>query len=95
MKIQKTWWKALSTVMATTILGMSLVGCDIDVKDAGELPSVDIDPGEMPDVDVHGPDVDIGTTEKKVTVPDVDIDMEEKTVTVPSLDIDIPEEDDQ
>ena len=76
------------------IVAVGLVGCDVDVKDTGKLPDVDIDaePGEMPEVDVRGPDVEVGTEEKQVTVPDVDINTEETTIEVPTIDVDVPEE---
>jgi len=71
-------------------------GCDVDVKDPGTLPKADVDvtPGDAPDVDVHGPDVDVTTEEKKVDVPDVDVDVksEEKTITVPDVNVDVPAE---
>jgi hypothetical protein len=36
---------------------------------------VAVDPGKVPDVDVRGPDVDVGTEKKEITVPDVDVDI--------------------
>ena len=43
----------------------------------GRAPDVDVavDPGKVPEVDVRGPDVDVGTEKKEVTVPDVDVDI--------------------
>jgi hypothetical protein len=73
---------------------MGLIGCDVDVEDEGEMPTMEVDPGRAPDVDVHGPDVDIRQEEKTVTVPDVDVDTEEKTITVPDVDINAPDEND-
>ena len=88
----------LSTLLAVALLG----GCDVDVEDKGELPSVDVDadpgqlpqyevektregrapdvdvqasPGRLPEVDVRGPDVDVGTQPLTVPVPDVDVDL--------------------
>ena len=89
--------KIARSIFATALLlcgSMLLTGCDVDVKDEGELPDVDIqaDPGELPDVDVRGPDVDVGTEETQVEVPDVEVTTEEKTVTVPDVDVDVPEE---
>lgn len=83
----------LVAVAAFAFVGL---GCDVDVKDQGTLPDVDVDatPGEAPNVDVHGPDVDVSSTEKEVTVPDVDVDVtpKEKTVTVPDVNVDVPAE---
>jgi hypothetical protein len=72
---------------------MGMIGCDVDVEDEGEMPTMEVEPGRAPDVDVHGPDVDVTEEERTVTVPDVDIDTEERTVTTPNVDIDVPEED--
>ncbi|MAT14584.1 MAG: hypothetical protein CMJ46_04860 [Planctomyces sp.] len=55
-----------------------MTGCDVDVEDPGEAPSVDVDPGEAPDVDVTPADVDVGTEEKTIEVPDVDVDVPEE-----------------
>ena len=43
------------------------VGCDVDVADDGALPSVDVQGGNVPDVDVAGPEV--RTETKTVEVP--------------------------
>ncbi|QDU82388.1 hypothetical protein Pla110_41430 [Polystyrenella longa] len=57
-----------------------MTGCDVDVRDEGELPDIDVEAteGRMPDVDVRGPDVDVGTKEKTITVPDIDVDIPEE-----------------
>lgn len=64
--------------------GFGLTGCDVDVDDSGELPSVDVDvdgdAGEMPDVDVKGPEVEYET--KEVEVP-VGIDVPEENEVRP------------
>lgn len=69
-------------------------GCDVDVKDEGKMPEVKVEEGEMPDVDVRGPDVDVKMEEEEVSVPDVDVEMKKEKVTVPDVDIDLPEEND-
>lgn len=74
------------------MLTLGTMGCDVDVEDPGEMPTVDVEPGRAPDVDVHGPEIDVEEEEKTVTVPDVDIETEEKQITVPDVDVDIPEE---
>ena len=76
-------------------LGLALVmccGCDVDVKDKGKLPQVSVEPGRLPDVDVRGPEVNVGTQQKEVTVPVVR--TEKKTITVPDIDVKIPKEND-
>ena len=82
--------RKLLSVCFAGLCTVGVAGCDVDVEDSGELPSVDVDPGEAPDVDVHGPDVDVDSKETTVEVPDVD--MEKKKVTVPDVDVDVPEE---
>ncbi|MEZ6145390.1 MAG: hypothetical protein R3B91_08145 [Planctomycetaceae bacterium] len=82
----------LTTLFFASLCAITLPGCDVDVEDPGALPTVDIEPGEAPDVDVHGPEVDVHAEEETVTVPDVDVEMEEKTITVPDMDVDIPAE---
>jgi hypothetical protein len=76
----------------------SLLGCDVDVQDEGELPDVDVqvEEGRAPDIDVTGPDVDVSTEEREVTIPDVDVDVDskEETITVPDVDVTIPDEND-
>lgn len=72
----------------------TFAGCDVDVKDEGKMPEVEVKEGEMPDVDVRGPDVDVEMEEEEVSVPDVDVKMEKEKVTVPDVDIDLPEEND-
>jgi len=94
MKSVLSSWSELFFI---TVLGLGvaggLAGCDVDVEDQGELPTVDVEPGEAPDVDVETPEVDVETETDTVTLPDVD--MEQTEVDVPSVDVDIPEEDDQ
>jgi hypothetical protein len=45
----------------------------------------------------RGPDVDVGTKEKEITVPDVDVSVRKKktTVTVPDIKVDIPQENEE
>lgn len=67
MRIQKY----LSVLLAVT----ALAACDVDVKDKGEMPDVDVKEGRAPDVDVTGPDVDVNREQKTITVPDVDVQV--------------------
>lgn len=53
-------------LLASALL-LGAVGCDVDVADDGRMPSVDVEPGNIPDVDVEGPE--IKTEKKTVEVP--------------------------
>ncbi len=51
---------------------------EVNQTQEGRMPSiddVDADSGRLPEVDVRGPDVEIGTEQKEVTVPDIDVTM--------------------
>jgi hypothetical protein len=69
--------KSYFALLAAGLMSISAIGCDVDVKEEGRAPDVDVavDPGKVPDVDVRGPDVDVGTEKKEITVPDVDVDI--------------------
>ncbi|MEM8771309.1 MAG: hypothetical protein AAGD92_06645 [Pseudomonadota bacterium] len=91
----------MSKTVGFIVGGVALVGVafaaltltDVDVNDAGELPSVDIETegGELPEVDVDVADIDVRMEDANVKVPDVDIEMEEKKIPVPKIDIDQPD----
>lgn len=80
-----------SILAGFAVVGM--IGCDVDVEEEGEMPTMEVEPGRAPDVDVEGPDVEVTEEERTMTVPDVDVETEERTVTVPDVDVDVPEED--
>jgi hypothetical protein len=74
-------------------LSATLMACDIDVKDPGRAPEIEVKDGRMPDIDVRTPDVNVDMKEKQIQVPtDVDVKTETKTIEVPDVDVDIPEE---
>jgi hypothetical protein len=89
-------FKKFIAASAALALGLGTIGCDVDQTREGELPDVDVtaEPGQMPEYDVDGPEIDISSKEKQVTVPDVDISTKEADVTVPDVDIDLPNDDD-
>jgi hypothetical protein len=88
-------WLTLFTLCCAAA---SFLGCDVDVRDEGELPDVDVqvEEGRAPDVEVRGPDIDVQGEDREITVPDVDVDVgtQEETITVPDVDVTIPEEND-
>lgn len=57
-------------------LGLVLTGaaCSAEVEDEGELPNVEVEGGDMPNVDVDPANVNIGTDTQTVVTPDVDVD---------------------
>jgi hypothetical protein len=69
--------KSYFALFAACLFSVAAIGCDVDVKEEGRAPDVDVavDPGKAPDVEVRGPDVDLGTEKKEITVPDVDVDV--------------------
>ncbi|MEM1251889.1 MAG: hypothetical protein AAGI69_05610 [Cyanobacteria bacterium P01_H01_bin.21] len=70
-------------------------GCRVEQEQSGELPDVDVDvePGQLPEYEVEGPEVEIGTEQQEITVPDVDVDTEQKEITVPDVDVELPTDD--
>lgn len=53
----------------------SLAACEVEKTQEGEMPDVEVSGGQVPKYDVDGPDVEVGTKKKEVTVPTVDVDM--------------------
>ncbi|MGV3484592.1 MAG: hypothetical protein ACO1RT_09260 [Planctomycetaceae bacterium] len=62
--------KRIATLLCGLAVTSMLVGCDVDVADDGRMPTVDVQPGNIPDVDVAGPKVT--TEERTVEVPVVE-----------------------
>lgn len=77
------------TALLVALCAIGLSACDVDKTQEGEAPKVEVEGGQLPKYDVDGPDVDVKSEEKQVTVPDVDVDVkkEEKTITVPHVDV--------
>jgi len=67
---------SIAAILAT---GLALTACEANVKEEGEMPSLDVDvagdAGELPEIDVETADVEVGTEEKTIEVPDVDVTM--------------------
>lgn len=72
-------------------------GCRVTQEEAGEAPDVDVevDPGNLPEYEVEGPEVDVGTETEEVTVPEVEVGTEQEEVTVPDVDITLPGEEEE
>lgn len=79
-------------LFAVVLALLPLASCRIEREQAAELPDVDVsvEPGQLPEYDIQGPDVNVGVTERTVTVPKVIVVQEEETVQVPYIDVDVP-----
>lgn len=91
MKVQQKQFGKL-VPLALLLLVIPLSSCQVEKEQAAELPDVDVavDPGQLPEYDIKGPDVNIGVTERTVTVPKVVVIQEEETVKVPYINVDVP-----
>lgn len=78
--------------LALLLLLIPLSACQVEEEQSAQLPDVDVDvdPGQLPEYDIKGPDVNVGVTERTVTVPKVVVIQEEETVKVPYIDVDVP-----
>lgn len=78
--------------LSVLLIAMPLTACRVEQEEAGSLPDVDVEvePGNLPEYDIQGPDVNVGVTERTVTVPRVVVVQEEQTVEVPYIDVDVP-----
>jgi hypothetical protein len=76
--------------LSLILLLVPLSSCRVEREQAGRLPDVEIEPGRLPEYDIEGPDVNIGVTERTVTVPRVVVVQEERTIEVPYIDVDVP-----
>ena len=76
VRSQRQSWKAF--ILALALLTVFATGCRVRQTEKGELPDVDVsaEGGKLPEYDVEGPDVDVKTEKREVTVPTgVDIHM--------------------
>lgn len=69
-----------------------LTSCQVEREQAAKLPDVNVsvEPGQLPKYDIKGPDVNVGVTERTVTVPKIIVIQEEQTVKVPYIDVNMP-----
>ncbi|MGP1386943.1 MAG: hypothetical protein ACTS2F_25525 [Thainema sp.] len=91
MRSQKLSLKKLFPLTAL-LLVLPLAACRVEQEETGSLPdvNVDVEPGSLPEYDIQGPDVEVGVTERTVTVPRVTVVQEEETVEVPYVDVSVP-----
>lgn len=84
-------------IVAIVAIAFGAYMIDFDVADEGALPdvSVNVEEGEMPEVEAETGTITTDTTTEEIEVPDVDVDVDtqEKDVEVPTLDVNPPEDD--
>ncbi|NJN57499.1 MAG: hypothetical protein HC879_08350 [Leptolyngbyaceae cyanobacterium SL_5_9] len=90
MKLQKLTSKKL--LLSLLLIVLPLAACRVEQEEAGSLPDVEVDvePGNLPEYDIQGPDVNVGVAERTITVPRVVVVQEEQTVEVPYVDVEVP-----
>lgn len=78
--------------MTSAILLANLAGCRAEQTQEAKAPEVDVDleSGQWPRYEVQWADVDVGTTQRTVTVPVVRVEKETREITVPYIDINPP-----
>jgi hypothetical protein len=83
---------ALLSAAVLVIVAAATGACDVERTSEAAAPDVDVqvDPGRWPRYEVRWADVDVGTTERTVTVPVIRVVEEERQVTVPYIDINPP-----
>ena len=90
-------WTGLQRILLLSLaaLLMTSAGCRVQQEEAGELPEADVDvePGNLPEYEVEGPEVDVGTEEQEVAVPEVEVTEETRTIEVPDIDVEPPSAD--
>lgn len=64
--------RRLMTV-AALVMSLGAVACTAEVEEEGKMPDVDVQGGEMPQVDVDPANVEVSTDTQTVVTPDVDI----------------------
>jgi hypothetical protein len=88
--VNSSSWKMWA--VTNCIASMALIGCAVDQTQGARAPEVDVqvDPGRWPEYDVRWADIEIGTSERTITVPVLRIDKETRSITVPYIDINPP-----
>lgn len=70
-------------------LSLALIGCAGDRTQEARAPEVDVDveSGRWPQYEVNWADVEVGTSERTITVPVLRVEKDARQVTVPFIDI--------
>ncbi|ACB51858.1 hypothetical protein cce_2510 [Crocosphaera subtropica ATCC 51142] len=76
--------------LSLMLLIFPLASCQIEQEEQAQLPDVNVEPGQLPEYDIQGPDVDVGLTTRTVVVPKVVVIQDKETVEVPYIDVNVP-----
>jgi hypothetical protein len=60
-------------LVALMAASVGAVGCTAEVEDEGRAPEVNVEGGEMPEVDVDPANVDVTTDTQTVVTPEVNV----------------------
>jgi hypothetical protein len=79
-------------LMLLVIAGATSAACDVTRTEPGRAPEIDVDaePGRWPEYDVDWANVDVGTTQRTITVPVVRVVQETREISIPYIDINPP-----
>lgn len=67
-------------------VSVGLTACEVEKKEEGRMPKVEVSDGNLPRYDVKTPSVDLTTKKQDVTVPtDVEVKTEKKQIDVPNI----------
>ena len=74
-----------TATIAALAAALALSGCKVEVKDSGELPKVNVEPGTMPDVKVSTDSVQMPNLKvPEIKTPDVKLpDVEAPRIELP------------
>ena len=71
-------------------LSLAMIGCAADRMQEPRGPEVDAEAGRWPQYEVNWADIDVGTSERTITVPVLRVEKKTRQVTVPFIDINPP-----
>jgi hypothetical protein len=60
-------------LIPVVVSGLALGACTAEVEDEGSLPDVEVQGGDMPNIDIEPADINVTTDTSQVITPDVDI----------------------
>jgi len=59
----------------TPLLALGMAACSVEQTEEGEMPSIEVEGGNLPEYDVDAAEVTVGTDTQTVVVPDIDVNM--------------------